>query len=323
MPSRLVLLAVPILGLFLILAVMVTVLLLALKKWKSGAGKAVAIGCGVLVLGGILFLVVLLGVFLFYRQSAATSENAAMMTAKAQAEAQMAGARARAEAQMAGARARAEQLQAQAKANANLAFGPVMERVIQARETGTNSFLDLDTGHLLTPPPDVTNALTAIQPTDLQRDNTERRWEGLDILANTRPFRYIAWLRESGADLMYNDNGQIIAFEGTYVIAHGVSSTDWNDWSGLSPESARAAVEAVGNATRNVNGGTTTITLLTNNTSSTYTTAQQLFSRNGGVSAELLTREQSAMYFFKTREGGMGILQIIGFTENSSGVKIR
>ena len=52
--GKLVLLAAPVLGLFLILAVIVTVLLPALKKSKSGAGKAVAIGCGVLVLGGFL-----------------------------------------------------------------------------------------------------------------------------------------------------------------------------------------------------------------------------------------------------------------------------
>jgi serine/threonine protein kinase len=55
-PGRLVLLAVPVLGLFLILAVVVTVLLLVLKKSKLGAGKAIAIGCGVLM--AILALVV-------------------------------------------------------------------------------------------------------------------------------------------------------------------------------------------------------------------------------------------------------------------------
>jgi hypothetical protein len=41
------------------------------------------------------------------------------------------------------------------------------------------------------------------------------------------------------------------------------------------------------------------------------------------LSADLLTREQSATWFFKTREGGMGILQITGFTDNPRGVKIR
>jgi hypothetical protein len=149
----------------------------------------------------------------------------------------------------------------------------VLERVIQARQTGTNSFLNLNTGELFTPPPDVTNALAAIQPTDLQVNNTERRWQGLDILDNTQPFRYITWLRESGADLMFNGNGQIIAFEGDFAIAHGASSTNWDDWSELSPEMTRAAVETIGSATRNVNSGTTTITLSTNFVGLTYATA--------------------------------------------------
>ena len=33
----------------------------------------------------------------------------------------------------------------------------------------------------------------------------ERFWQGLDILENTRPFRYIAWLRELGDHLQGTD----------------------------------------------------------------------------------------------------------------------
>ena len=37
----------------------------------------------------------------------------------------------------------------------------------------------------------------------------------------------------------------------------------------------------------------------------------------------LLTRDQSELWFFKTRDGNMGVLQIAGFTEEPETVKIR
>ena len=41
----------------------------------------------------------------------------------------------------------------------HLVFGPVIERNLQARLTGTNQFLDLDTEQLLTPSPAISDAL--------------------------------------------------------------------------------------------------------------------------------------------------------------------
>ena len=198
-------------------------------------------------------------------------------------------------------------------------FGPVVERLIQSRQTGTNAFLDLETGRLLTPPPDVTNALVPVE-TD---GGVEQFWKGLDIMPNTRPFKYIEWLRESGADLMFNNEEQIIAFEGVFAVAYGEGAINWDDWTGLSPETTRTAVETIERATRGTKGGYT-IAPASNSGSRTFTSAKRLYSRYPSSPAvDLLTREQSAMWFFKTREGSIGLLQILGFTDNPRGVKIR
>ena len=123
----------------------------------------------------------------------------------------------------------------------HLVFGPVIERNLQARLTGTNQFLDLDTEQLLTPSPAISNVLAASQP----GDDDNRLWQALDIPEDSRRFRIISWLRESGADLMFAGDGKIIGFDGVFPIAHGNSSTNWDDWEGLTPEQVQTAVEVV------------------------------------------------------------------------------
>ncbi len=202
-----------------------------------------------------------------------------------------------------------------------LVFGPVIERDLQARADGTNQFLDLDTGQLLTPSPEITSVLTASQP----GEDANRVWQALDIPADSRRFKYVSWLRESGADLMYAGDGKIIGFDGVFPLAHGDSSTNWDDWDGLTPEQVHAAVE-VSDWSRSAMdaqlhgqpappppkaGGI-------------YHSAAQLGAREpGGPIVNLLTRDQSGTWFFKTREGTLGILQLVGFTNNPLVAKIR
>jgi len=197
----------------------------------------------------------------------------------------------------------------------NLSFGPVVERVIQARETGTNLFLNLDTGELLTPPVTMSEML----------GRNERSWEALDIPEDSRLFRYIHWLRESGADLMFAGNDKVIGFDGEFPIAHGNNSTNWENWDDLTPAQIQNDV-AVIEWGRKVNAAK-----LRNlpwpeapKPGGVINSAMQMDSTSpGGPLVNLLTLKQSSMWFFKTREGGMGILQITGFTENPRGVKIR
>jgi hypothetical protein len=192
-----------------------------------------------------------------------------------------------------------------------LAFGRVMERVIQARQSGTNMFLDLDSGKILTPAPAAIEALN----TGNSSNDVENYWQGLDIMANTRPARYLAWLNESGADLMFNGKEDVLTFDGILTAAHGTNSALLDSWDGLTPDMARSAADQIEKATRNVNSGVTIV--------GSYTSAKQLHSRYGGPRVNQLTPDQSRMWFFKTREGGVGILQITGFTENPRSMKLR
>ena len=203
----------------------------------------------------------------------------------------------------------------------HLVFGPVIERDIQARATGTNQFLDLDTQQLLTPAADITSALAASQG----NDDEGRFWEALDIPEDSGRFQYVSWLRESGADLMFAGDGKVIGFDGIFPVAHGDSATNWNDWDGLTPEQVRAAVDVVDWSQR------ATEAQLRGQpappapkSDSTFRSAAQLDSRErGGPVVNLLTRDQSVTWFFKTREGAMGVLQLAGFTDDPSAVKIR
>jgi hypothetical protein len=54
-----------------------------------------------------------------------------------------------------------------------------------------------------------------------------------------------------------------------------------------------------------------------------FNSAIQLDSReHGGPLVNLLTRDQSVTWFFKTREGAMGVLQLVSFTNDPPSVKI-
>jgi hypothetical protein len=190
-----------------------------------------------------------------------------------------------------------------------------MERVIRAREMGTNLFLNLDTGELLTPPASITGVL----------GKDDRSWESLDIPEDSRSFRYIQWLRESGADLMFAGDGKVIGFDGAFPFAHGNNSTNWESWDDLTPAQVQKDVAVIewgrkvdAAKLRNLPWPEAPLA------GGIVNSAAQLDSTSsGGPLVNLLTLKQSAMWFFKTRKGGMGILQITGFTENPRGVKLR
>ena len=200
-------------------------------------------------------------------------------------------------------------------------FGPVVERELQARASGTNQFLDLDTDQLLTPPNDVSSVSSDI----LHPFEQDRFWKALDIPQDSRRFKYPKWLEESGADLMYAGDGKIIGFDGVFPVAHGNSSTNWDDWDGMTPELVRNAV-AVVEWSRRANEA------MSHGQSAppaprpggNFSSAMQLTSQQpGGPLVNLLTRDQSVTWFFKTREGRLGVMQLVSFTDDPPMAKIR
>jgi len=200
-------------------------------------------------------------------------------------------------------------------------FGPVIERQLQARQTGTNQFLNLDTEQLLTPSPELAGTLAASRP----GDDENRFWEALDIPQDSCRFQYVKWLQESGADLMFAGDGKIIGFDGIFSVAHGDSSANWDDWDGLIPDQAGTAVESIDwerQATDASAHGRPMPPAPAEGGS--YRSAMQLDSREpGGPLVNLLTRDQSVNWFFKTRTGRLGILQIVGFNGNPPVATIR
>jgi tetratricopeptide (TPR) repeat protein len=207
-------------------------------------------------------------------------------------------------------------LAAQKKATApKLGFGPVVERVIQARQTGTNLFLDLDTGRLLTPPANVTESL----------GGNDRNWQALDIPEDSRPFHYIQWLRESGADLMFSGADELIGFDGMFPYAHGSNSTNWESWDDLTPAQVQIDVGVLewGRKVNQAKLRNQPWPEAPQQGGIIHSAIQMDSQSSGGPTVNLLTLKQSALWFFKTREGGMGLLQITGFTDNPRGVKLR
>ena len=116
------------------------------RKNTTSTGKAIAIGCGVLVAGGLLVLllaaVVFIGLLHTVRQRTVI-ENQEMVQQKQLAQQQMEQAKARAQAMQAESK--------QMATGANPSFGPVVERVVNL-VGGTNTAIDLNSGRFVARP---------------------------------------------------------------------------------------------------------------------------------------------------------------------------
>lgn len=100
------------------------------------------------------------------------------------------------------------------------------------------------------------------------------------------------WLNLSGADLLYAGDETIIGFDGVFTAAPKTNSTNLEDWNDITPEQIMTTLNPLGPASE----------------------SRKLM---------MLMRNQSPTWFFKTREGAEGMLQIVDFTNESQVATIR
>jgi len=185
-------------------------------------------------------------------------------------------------------------------------------------------FLELAHGKLLTPPTSIVDAI------EQNGRDVDRTWTTVDIGNGERAYRYVQWIREQNIDLMlappHNEYGaRVVTFDCTVTPAHGENSTNWENMDAVTPNQLNRAIgvldymQAFKKAERYgrplpqapAEGGI-------------YGSAIQLDSTNpNGPKVNALTLQQSRLWFFETRTGAKGILELSEFTSNPLTVKIR
>jgi hypothetical protein len=189
---------------------------------------------------------------------------------------------------------------ATAPAAPKLSFGQMAMRTIQASETETNLFLNLDTGQLLTPPEDIRALFKESYATRIS-------WEWHD---DPRALKMREWLRSSGANLMVGDGRrgseqleirEAAAFPPN-VISNGVVVPFGFDQADANYLATRLQ--------RMLDG------LLKQNQSN-----KTIWTLQPGFDPRLNERQDS--FCFKTSKGAVGILQIVDAEGNPAGVRVR
>ena len=178
-----------------------------------------------------------------------------------------------------------------------LSFGPVVERVV-GDFNSTNHYIDLDTGKTGQPPPMAkhpewkgmpANQLMAIRM-------ASEGWDGAGVsdgLMDQIPAEHLHHVAEArqAALTQAGFTNLETGYRGLTCLDTATKRVANSWWEETAPQDVITGISAV----------------------SPVLAGNQM----------LATTNAAATYLFKTREGGMGILQIISFTENPRGVKIR
>ncbi len=171
------------------------------------------------------------------------------------------------------------------------AFGPVIERLVPlAFPETTNWFLDLETGTMSMPPPEFADAVTG--------RNDLLYWDNLTVI---RKEQFAEWAKATGADLFVRSQESLETIGGIWALAQGPTPGRWDDLDALTLTQLEAAITTIETSRKD----------------------SERMERFGLGPRGMLHPRQSVNYFFKTRDGTLGVLQLAGTSDNPRGVKIR
>jgi serine/threonine protein kinase/WD40 repeat protein len=272
----------------------IAAIVLGIIGWKSGTGKAAVIVAVALPLLGLLGIGVAYKMTVRRLTSLQETEQRKMEEERNRF--------ARNEAVQGGA-TNATTVPKPPPAAAEPAFGPVIERVVLfngERFIGENCLLDLDRGTFLVPPPAIkakwTNGVSwgdALR-TGLREEGDLAEWERTAEYQDSM-FELETWAAKNGGDVLASGGDQrgLVLLPGD--AGEYVDSTAGYLWNVPATELMKR------------------FELLQSNT---------LYRWRMKATSELNDLNPDT-FLFKTREGGRGVLQILAFTDNPRGVKLR
>jgi len=168
-------------------------------------------------------------------------------------------------------------------------FGPVIERFVNDDDGGRDCFIDFETGRLFTPPANIAEIV-----------HSQRTWL-MRIGGGLRYMELLSWIRENGIDAVADTDG--------YSTGKGLFCFDFTVFRWLTAKESLedVTVDAVENEMRSGDARR-------------FGGMRQLRPMHGYINQQYTSADTC---IFRTHEGGAGVLQVVGFTENPKGVKIR